>query len=165
MRVIVKGSEPSGESVLEGFYDNVQVGDTVETIGRTVTESDVVNYANATGCWLPIHTDREFAEETQYGERVVQGTFLLGLAEGLLYSNEPTGIRANAGMEAIQFYRPVFIDDTVHFEVEVLEKTPRDDHSGVVTLAVEGKKQDGGTVVEYRTNLLMITEDARETHD
>nr|WP_303648824.1 MaoC/PaaZ C-terminal domain-containing protein [Haloarchaeobius litoreus] len=165
MRVIVKVSESSGESVLEGFYDNVQVGDTVETIGRTVTESDVVNYANATGCWLPIHTDREFAEETQYGERVVQGTFLLGLAEGLLYSNEPTGIRANAGMEAIQFHRPVFIDDTVHFEVEVLEKTPRDDHSGVVTLGVEGKNQDGATVVEYRTNLLMITEDARETHD
>jgi acyl dehydratase len=151
--------------VIGGFYDQVEVGETVETIGRTVTESDVVTYANTTGCWLPIHTDREFAKQTQYGERVVQGTFLLGLAEGLLYSNEPTGIRANAGMEEIQFRRPVHIDDTVHFEVEVLEKAQRDDHSGVVTLDITGKNHRDETVVEYQTNLLMITEDAHENHD
>jgi acyl dehydratase len=151
--------------VIEGFYDRVAVGETVETIGRTITESDVMNYANATGCWLPIHTDREFAADTQFGERVVQGTFLLGLAEGLLYSNQPTGIRANAGMEAIQFRQPVLIDDTIHFEVEVLEKTPRDDRSGVVTLGVAGKNQRDETVVEYRTNLLMLTKDAYETDD
>lgn len=148
--------------MIEGFYDQVEVGETVETIGRTVTESDVVNYANATGCWLPIHTDRDFAEKTQYGQRVVQGTFLLGLAEGLMYSNEPTGIQANTGMESVQFCRPVFIDDTIHFEVEVVEKTSRDDDSGVVTFDITGKNQHDETVVEYRTNLLMIIKD---THD
>lgn len=151
--------------MIEGFYDRVAVGETVETIGRTITESDVMNYANATGCWLPIHTDREFAADTQFGERVVQGTFLLGLAEGLLYSNEPTGIRANAGMEAIQFRQPVFIDDTIHFEVEVLEKTARDEQSGVVTLGITGRNQRDEAVVEYRSNLLMLTTEAAETHD
>lgn len=151
--------------MLGGFYDEVAVGDSVATIGRTITESDVVEYADSTGCWLPIHTDREFAAETDFGERVVQGTFLLGLAEGLLYSNEPTGIRANAGMDDIRFRRPVYIDDTVHFEVDVLEKTPRDEESGVVTLGVEGKNQREETVVEYQTNLLMITTDAFENDD
>lgn len=145
---------------LGNFFDTVDVGDRVTTIGRTITEADVVTYANATGCWLPIHTDREFAAETAYGERVVQGTFLLGLAEGLLYSNEPTGIRANAGMDDIAFHRPVFIDDTIRFDVEVLEKTPRDDQSGIVTLDVEGTNQDGHTVVTYRTKLVMEERDA-----
>ncbi|WP_440008911.1 MaoC/PaaZ C-terminal domain-containing protein [Halomicrococcus sp. SG-WS-1] len=146
-----------GDALLAGFYDEIDVGETATTIGRTLTESDVTNYANATGCWLPIHTDREFAAETTYGERVVQGTFLLGLAEGLLYSNEPTGIRANAGMDNIRFHNPVFIGDTVHFEAEVLEKTDRGDSAGIVTLGIEGKNQDDQTVVEYQTNLLMQT--------
>lgn len=146
--------------LLGRFYDDVEVGDRATTIGRTVTEADVVNYANVTGCWLPIHTDREFAAETDFGERVVQGTYLLGLAEGLLYSNEPTGIRANAGMEDIRFRRPVFFGDTVHFEVEVLDTTDRDESSGIVALGVDGRNQNDETVVTYTTNLLMERSEA-----
>lgn len=145
--------------LLPGYYDEIDVGDSATTIGRTVTESDVMNYANVTGCWLPIHTDREFAEGTDFGERVVQGTYLLGLAEGLLYGNQSTGIRANAGMDSIRFHQPVYFGDTIQFEAEVVETVDRSDDSGIVTLDIEGANQDEETVVSYQTNLLMETTD------
>ncbi|WP_458210590.1 MaoC family dehydratase [Haladaptatus sp. NG-SE-30] len=150
------------DQLLAGFYDEIEVGETATTIGRTITGSDVVGYANTTGCWLPIHTDAEFAAETEFGERVVQGTFLLGLAEGLLYGNEPTGIRANAGMDEIRFRQPVFIGDTVHFTAEVREKRDRNAQSGIVTLDIRGRNQDDEQVVTYTTNLLMKTRAATQ---
>lgn len=149
-----------GNTPLSGFYDDVSVGDVATSIGRTITESDVIGYANTTGCWLPIHTDAEFATQTRYGKRLVQGTFLLGLAEGLLYTNEPTGIRANMGMTSVEFHHPVFIGDTISFEAEVTDTVERDTDSGIVTLDITGFNQDEEPVVSYTNRLLMITETA-----
>lgn len=151
-----------GTNPLGGFYDDVAEGDEMTSIGRTVTETDVTTYANTTGCWLPIHTDAEFAQQTQYGERLVQGTFLLGLAEGLLYTNEPTGVRANMGIERVEFKNPVFIDDTIHFEATVTDTQDRDSHSGIVTMDVTGFNQHDDPVVTYTARLLMITKAAAE---
>lgn len=153
------GSEKGVSRVSKGFFrdsfEGISVGDTTETIGRTITESDVVNYANATGCWFPLHTDKEFAASTMFGDRVVQGTFLVGLSEGLLFQNRETSIRANAGIGEITFHQPVYIDDTVRYTAEIVDKTPRDDDHGIVTAAIRCQNQHGETVAEFENQYLV----------
>lgn len=161
--------DPSGESkqvsedLLSKSFTEIEIGDETTTIGRTITEADVVGYANATGCWIPLHTDRAFAEESMYGGRVVQGTFLVGMAEGLLYGNQPTAIRANAGIDEVRFEQPVYLDDTVHFEASVTDKSQRDDGFGIVTVQVEGYNQRDQRVVQFTCRYLLILE--AETDD
>jgi acyl dehydratase len=146
----------------DGYYDELGVGEEYMSMARTVTETDLINHANATGCWFPLHTDREFASRTRYGEPVVQGTFLLGLAEGLLFGNGKSGIRANAGIDGIEFERPVFVGDTVRFRVRVLEKEALEGGRGVATVEIRGLKEDDEVFLEYENRLLMVTRDAAE---
>lgn len=151
------------EDLLSKSFTDIEVGDETTTIGRTITEADVVGYANATGCWIPLHTDRAFAEESMYGGRVVQGTFLVGIAEGLLYGNQPTAIRANAGIDEVRFEQPVYLDDTVHFEASVTDKRQRDDGFGLVTVQIEGYNQRDQRVVQFTCRYLLMLE--AETDD
>jgi acyl dehydratase len=140
----------------QSYYDELVVGEEYTSIARTITEADVVGYANATGCWFPLHTDREFAKRTRFGKPVVQGTFLLGLAEGLLFTNQPSGIRANAEIDTVEFERPVFIGDTVRFRVRVLDTEDVDDDAGIVTVGITGLTGEE-TFLEYENRLLMVT--------
>lgn len=146
----------------DGYYDELEVGAEHTSMARTLTETDLVNHANATGCWFPLHTDREFAARARYGEPVVQGTFLLGLAEGLLFGNGESGIRANAGIDDVTFERPVFVGDTVRFRVRVLEKENLDGGRGVATVEIRGLKSDDEIFLEYENQLLMVTREAAE---
>ncbi|WP_254838586.1 MaoC family dehydratase [Natronomonas marina] len=146
----------------QSYYDELVVGEEYTSIARTITETDLVAYANATGCWFPLHTDREFAERTRFGEPVVQGTFLLGLAEGLLFTNRPSGIRANAGIDDVSFERPVFVGDTVRFRVRVLDTEDVDEETGIVTVEIRGLKEDGDAFLEYENRLLMVTREAAD---
>lgn len=139
------------------YYDELTTGEQETSMARTITEADVIAYANVTGCWFPLHTDAEFAAETRFGQPVVQGTYLLGLAEGLLFRNGPSGIRANAGMEDIEFRRPAFVGDTVRFRVTVLEKEPREDSGGYVTVRIEGINENDEVLVSYTNRLLMVS--------
>lgn len=133
----------------------------VPSIARTVTETDLVNYANVTGCWFPLHTNREFAERTQFGEPVVQGTFLLGLAEGLLFRNGESGIRGNVGIDAVEFGRPMSVGDTIRFRVRVLDTEDVDDDSGIVTVRIR-RLNDDTDVFLYHNRLRMVTREAAE---
>jgi len=146
------------QSLLSKSFAEINIGDETTTIGRTITEADVVGYANSTGCWIPLHTDREFAKESMYGGRVVQGMFLVGMAEGLLYGNQPTAIRANAGVDEIRFEQPVYLDDTVHFEALVTDKGQRDDGFGMVTVEIEGYNQRDQRVVQFTCKYLLVIE-------
>lgn len=161
-----KGVSRVNEGFFRDSFEEISVGDTTETIGRTLTESDVVNYANVTGCWFPVHTDKEFAASTMFGDRIVQGTFLVGLAEGLLFQNRETSIRANAGIGEISFHQPVYIDDTVRYTAEIIEKTPRDDDHGIVTAAIRCQNQHGEIVVEFENQYLVARAQQEDpTHD
>lgn len=144
----------------DDYYDELAVGEEYTSMVRTITETDVVNYANATGCWFPLHTDREFAERTRFGEPVVQGTFLLGLAEGLLFKNGESGIRANVGIDGVEFERPVFVGDTVRFRVRVIDTEDVDAESGIVTVRIRGLDEDDDVFLGYRNRLLVVAHEA-----
>ncbi len=120
------------------YFEEFNIGDTIETMGRTVTEADIVNFAGLSGDFYGLHTDEEFAKKTPFGTRIAHGLLVLSIATGLamrLGFMEGT-VDAFMGLEW-QFRRPVFIGDTVRVHAEVAEKKPMPRlGGGLVTLKV-----------------------------
>src|SRR5262245_55804859 len=97
------------------YFDEFTLGDTVESVGRTITETDIVNFAALTGDWNLIHTDAEYSAAIPggFGQRVAHGLLILSIASGQavrLGFMEET-IIAFRGIEW-KFSSPVFIGDT-----------------------------------------------------
>ena len=121
-------------------FDEISVGDAWSGRGRTITETDVVSFCYLTGNWLEIHSNVEVAAATSYGQRLVQGSLTFSLIPGLV-AWDHRYVAAFYGVDRLRFLRPVFIGDTVHPELRVVETTPKDDDRGVVALAVEVRNQ------------------------
>ena len=66
------------------YGDDFKVGDVFETAAITLTEAHIVTWAGLTGDFYPLHMDREYAAKTQFGERLVHGPLIFGLAVGLV---------------------------------------------------------------------------------
>lgn len=102
------------------YFEEFQIGDTVESVGRTVTETDIVNYAALSGDYNLIHTDAEYSRQQLFGQRVAHGLLILSIASGMavrLGFMEET-VMAFRGLEW-RFTAPVFIGDTVRLRVTV----------------------------------------------
>lgn len=145
----------------EGIYHEIEEGDTTTTGGRTITESDVVNFAGVSGDFNHLHLDAESMEESTFGERIAHGMLVLSAATGLLWQNrtqkERDAVVAFYGMDEVRFRGPVFFGDTIHVELEVIEKRESDSDAGTGTIryAVDVVKQDGSTVISCEMLSLM----------
>lgn len=135
----------------EGFED-VEVGETHQTGGRTLTEADVMNFAGVSGDFNHLHTDAEAMADSPLGERVAHGTLVFSVMTGLLWQSRPPEERENLlafyGVDNLRFIEPVFIGDTIHTRAEIVD-TEEKDHplaSGIVRQKVEGINQDDTTV-------------------
>jgi acyl dehydratase len=107
------------------FYDEFTLGDSTDSVGRTITEADVVNFAALTGDWNLIHTDAAYAATQMYKQRVAHGLLVLSIASGLAVRMgfmEDT-IMAFRGL-TWKFVKPVFIGDTIRLRVTVEETKP-----------------------------------------
>lgn len=140
------------------YYDDLESGQVFTTPARTVTETDLVNFAMLTGDWNQIHTDKEFAKETMYGKPVVHGLFGLVMMTGLL---DRSGLfsgsaMAMLGVEGWKFHAPVFVGDTLHATVEIISKrlTSRGDR-GVVDRRFTLVNQEGVTVQSGHLGLMI----------
>lgn len=138
---------------MKGGYDRIEVGDTHETQGRTVTEADVLNFAGVSGDFNHLHTDAERMAESPVGGRVAHGTLVLSMTTGLLWQSRTAEERENLvafyGIDKLRFVEPVFIDDTIHVETEVTGKE-RKEHplaSGIVRQEISTVNQHGETVL------------------
>lgn len=147
------------ETVGLGFsFEDLPVGRKFRTVGRTITDTDIVNFVNCTGLTEVIFTDAEFRER----HSAIQGRFAPAMlayafAEGLLVqaTMQHTAL-AFLGME-LNVHNPVFAGDTIHVEVEVVEarvSRSRPDR-GLVRTRNEIVKQDGTKVLTY-TPLRMV---------
>jgi len=105
------------------YFEEFEVGDAVETPARTITETDVVQFAGLSGDYNPIHTDAEFAAGTMFGERVAHGLLALSVVSGLAWR---TGFMEGTADALIsvetKFRNPVKFGDTVHARFEVKQK-------------------------------------------
>ncbi|MEZ4870087.1 MAG: MaoC/PaaZ C-terminal domain-containing protein [Caldilineaceae bacterium] len=105
------------------YFEEFTIGDQVVSLGRTITEADIVNFAALSGDWNLIHTDAEYCKGHMFGQRVAHGLLILSIASGQavrLGFMEDT-ILAFRGLEW-KFAKPVFIGDTVRLRVTVEEK-------------------------------------------
>jgi acyl dehydratase len=105
------------------YFEDLAVGLELVTAGRTVTETDLVQFAMLSGDWNPIHTDEEFARESMFGRRVVHGVCGLAIMGGLIYASGwfATTVEALLGFDALRFRTPLFVGDTVRCRVTVAE--------------------------------------------
>ena len=102
------------------FFEEFSVGQKVVTVGRTLSESSIFDFAGVTGDFTQIHTDAEFARGTPFGQRIAHGLLVLSVATGLatqLGFMEGTVI-AFIGLEW-KFKGAVKIGDTVHLTAKV----------------------------------------------
>ncbi len=139
------------------YFEDFRVGDKIVTRGRTITETDIVNFAALSGDWHPLHTNIEYAKRTQFGERIAHGMLVLTLASGLISPEHLLHMAFIAfyGMDEVRFTAPTRIGDTIHVELEVMDKQDKDEHSGVISFRESTKNQKGENVALSMIKLLI----------
>jgi acyl dehydratase len=125
---------------------------------RTVTEMDNVLYSSLTMNVQPLHIDEEFASKTEFGQRIVNSLFTLGLMIGITVNDTTLGTTvANLGMTDVRFPKPVFHGDTLRVRTKVLglrESKSRPD-AGIVEFFHTAINQRGEIVAECKRQALM----------
>ncbi len=106
------------------FYEEFEIGQVFEhALTRTVTEMDNILFCAMTHNPQPLHLDAEFAKETEFGQRLVNSLFTLGLMIGVSVGDTTLGTTiANLGMTDVKFPKPVFHGDTLRSVTTVREK-------------------------------------------
>ena len=140
-------------------WSELAVGQKFSSAGRTVTETDVVSFAGSTGDYSPMHTNVEFAEASEFGERIAHGLLGLSIAHGLMFGGGLLGGNAIAflGLSEWSFRAPILLGDTIHaaFEVVELRRRTKKPQQGIATFAVEILNQHGLVTQSGRKAILM----------
>jgi len=146
------------------FFEEFEEGYTVESVGRTITEADVVSFAALSGDWNLMHTNAEYAKGTMFGQRVAHGLLVLSIATGLatrLGFMEET-VKAFLGLDW-KFRAPVYIGDTIRLRAMVKStRAMRRLGGGIVTFDVQVLKQDNTVVQKGTWEMLAASKDAVE---
>ena len=126
---------------------------------------DNVLFSSLTMNTQPLHLDEHYASQTEFGQRLVNGVFTLGLVVGITVPELTEGtIVANLGYENVVHPNPLFHGDTVYVETEVLDK--RESKSkpdrGIVRLKHTGRKPDGTVVIEVERTVMFLKREAVE---
>jgi len=145
------------------YFDEFAVGQRITTAARTVTESDVVNFAGLSGDFNQIHTDAEFSKTTPFKQRVAHGLLVLSIASGLAMRTgvlEGT-VLAFREINTWKFSSPVFLGDTIYVELEILETKalPRLG-GGSVVIELSVKNQRGETPMKGTWTVLVTNRPA-----
>ena len=139
------------------YFEEFNVGDTVTSAGRTITEADIVSFAALSGDWNAIHVDAEFAKSGMFGERIAHGLLGLSIASGLavrLGFIEDTVI-AFMGLDW-KFRAPIKIGDTIRIHAQIAEKKAVSRlGGGIVTFNVEVLNQRDEVTQKGTWSMLM----------
>ncbi|MES2999532.1 MAG: MaoC/PaaZ C-terminal domain-containing protein [Pseudomonadota bacterium] len=139
---------------IDQTYDELEIGQVFRSGGRTITETDVVNFCAITGNWIEIHSNAHYASKTRFGKRVVQGSLTYSIVTGLIQFG--LGIQANYGIDNMRFRSPVFIGDTVYAVCEVIGKKEKDEKYGVIKFLMKAVNQNGELLQQGEWSLLML---------
>ncbi|HEX2128826.1 MAG TPA: MaoC/PaaZ C-terminal domain-containing protein [Solirubrobacterales bacterium] len=131
----------------------LEAGAELVTLGRTITEADVVSFAALTGDWHPQHADAGWAARGRFGERVAHGMLVLSYAVGLV-PFDPERVVALRGLDSVAFKRPVRIGDTIRVLVRVERVSPLDDGHALVGLLWRIVNQEDRVVARAHVDAL-----------
>lgn len=141
----------------------MEPGDTFRSAGRTITETDIVNFACLSGDFNRLHVDAEFASGTPFGQRIAHGLLVLSILSGLTtqssgYRNLEPAVLALVDLSC-RFPKPTFIGDTIHVQVTVVERAPASKPGrSIVTFRREAINQRGEVAVQADFKMLMRDE-------
>lgn len=142
------------------YFEEFSVGQKIASVGRTVTEGDIMTFAGLTGDYNQIHTDAAFAAGTQFGQRIAHGLLGLSIAVGLLMRTGALEGTVLAFREIVEwkFVRPVFIGDTLRVEMEAkeLKAMPRIG-GGQALVALDVKNQKDETLMRGTLTVLVAS--------
>ncbi|QNB09177.1 phenylacetic acid degradation bifunctional protein PaaZ [Herbaspirillum frisingense] len=162
MLAAVVGEHVRGAQVRESdihpfrhYFEDLQIGDSLSTHRRTVTEADIVNFGCLSGDHFYMHFDDISARQSPFGKRIAHGYFVLSAAAGLFVSPAPGPVLANYGLDTLRFVKPVGIGDTLRARLTCKRKIDRNKKDanghgqGVVAWDVEVSNQDDELVASY----------------
>ncbi|MGB7453070.1 MAG: phenylacetic acid degradation bifunctional protein PaaZ [Lysobacterales bacterium] len=136
-------------------FDELEIGDSLISHRRTVTEADIVNFGCLSGDHFYVHFDEVGAKDSLFGKRVAHGYFVISAAAGLFVDPAEGPLLANYGLENLRFIEPVGIGDTIRVRLTAKQKIrkdrrPEEDRStGIVVWDAEITNQDDVTVAVY----------------
>jgi acyl dehydratase len=141
------------------YFDELKEGDKLTTYQRTVSETDIVNFVNMVGLTEELFASVDYVEKkSMFGKRIAPGALTFGLAEGLTIQLGWLRETAMAflGLEGLRIPAPVFVNDTIHVEIEIVgvRATKKGDR-GVVTAFHTVKNQRGETVMNYTVSRMV----------
>ena len=144
-------------------FSDLRVGDEFESPRRTVTETDVVNFAGLSGDYNPIHVDHHAAALSPFRRPVAHGLLGLAVVSGLASHSPRVDTIAFLTIVEWKFLQPIFFGDTLHVvtRVDALEPKSRG-RRGIVTWHRRLVNQDGVTVQEGTTQTLVRNKVPRE---
>ena len=142
------------------YFEQFSVGQKFDhAIRRTVTEADNVLFTAMTHNPAALHLDEEYGKSTEFGQRIVNSLFTLGLMIGISVGETTLGTTvANLGMDEVRFPKPVFHGDTLRIESEVLElrESKSRPGNGIVIFAHRTINQRGEIVASCKRTALML---------
>ena len=139
------------------YFEEFSPGETFTTRGRTVTEADIVAFAGLSGDYNPLHTDKEFARNSPFGERIAHGLLGLSIQSGL---SQGLGITEGTTIAFLgltwNFKGPILIGDTIHVVqgVQEMRETRKPDR-GIVVFSVQVVNQKGEVVQEGSKTMML----------
>jgi acyl dehydratase len=140
------------------YFEEFEVGQSITSVGRTVTEADVVAFAALSGDWTRIHTNSVYAAQHPFGQRVAHGLLVVSIASGLVVRLgfiEET-VLAFREIDSWKFSLPVFIGDTVSARASVTEIKPMPRlGGGQVKFKIEVLNQNDKVVMKGTWSLLV----------
>lgn len=148
-------------------FEELEIGETLITAKHTVTEADIVNFANVSGDNFYAHMDASSLEGTIFTQRVAHGYFILSKAAGLFVDAKKGPVLLNYGLDECRFIKPVYPGNTIGVRFTVKEKidqekkTPEDVAKGIVKFLVDVYDQTGESVA-IATILTMVKKKNQE---
>jgi acyl dehydratase len=144
-------------------FEDYKVGSIRETLGRTITETDIVIHAGQTGDFYPHHMDAEWCKTQSFGQRMAHGTLIFSMAVGMT-ATEVNPEAFSYGYDRLRFIKPVFIHDTLRVRVTIKEKreSPKSPRHGIVVELCEVFNQRNETVLACEHLLMVARKDSKK---
>jgi oxepin-CoA hydrolase / 3-oxo-5,6-dehydrosuberyl-CoA semialdehyde dehydrogenase len=159
----VRGAKVQEEALhpFRKWFDELNIGDSLLTHRRTVTDADIVAFGGISGDFFYMHFDDIAAKESPFGKRIAHGYFVLSAAAGLFVSPAKGPVLANYGLDTLRFVKPVGIGDTIQARLTCKRKIDRpakkdQPAQGVVAWDVQVTNQDGELVASYDILTLVL---------
>jgi len=140
------------------YFEEFTVGDVYEhRPGRTITESDNINFSLLTMNFHPLHCDAAYAAKSEFGRCLVNSGLTIAIVLGMSVADVSAKAIANLGIDKLRLTAPVFPGDTIYAESEVIGK--RESRSrpgeGIVTVRTTAHKSDGTVFMQYERSALI----------